>query len=677
MRKTVSIGRAVILVLMPLLLTAVVLVGLYELQIVHGEAYYERSLNTIVSHETVPASRGSILDRNGRVLASNRVGYNVTVDRERLVAGGDPNGTLLTLVALADEAGAAHGDTLPISADPPFRWYAAMTEAQSAMLARYLEHFELAEDISATELMDWFRGHYSVDPGYSDTRARIAVGIRYELETRTLFEYSDYVFVTDADIDLISAVKERGLPGVSIETTSVREYLTDCAVHLLGRVGPMNSEEIELYRERGYPMNARVGKDGVERVFEQYLHGTDGLMTVTRDQNGSITDSVTLREPQAGANVTLTIDLSCQQTAEDSLARTISELNEGREADKLIKGGAVTVIQVGTGDVLASATYPTYDRETFATDYASLATDPMAPLYNRAVMGTYPPGSTFKMTTAIAALESGKITPETSIYDESVFSPYEGYEYRCWIAPGSHGMLTVATALQNSCNFFFYTVGLNTGIDTLSRYASLFGLGQSTGIELPESTGILANPEYKKTVVGEDWYVGDTVLASIGQSYNLFTPMQLASYTATIASGGDRYAAHLLRSVKSYDNSTQLEYYTPHVLSQVGADPENMAVVQYGMFLVSKYGSPSEILGSYPVDVASKTGTAQLGEGKENNAVFVAYAPYENPEIALAVVVEGGGSGASVVQIAKDVFDYWFTYRRADPAGYAENKLLK
>lgn len=677
MRKTVSPGRVAVLVLLPLLLTVAVAVGLYQLQIVHGDAYYERSLNTVVSNQTVPASRGSIFDRNGRILAYNRVGYNVTIDRERLVAGGDPNGTLLTLVALADEAEAVHGDTLPITVKTPFRYLAAMTEAQSAMLARYREHFKLAEDMSAPELMAWFREHYSVDPGYSDARARVAVGIRYELETRTLFEYSDYVFVTDADIDLISAVKERGLPGVSVETTSVREYTTDYAIHLLGRVGPMNSAEIEQYKPLGYPMNARVGKDGVERAFEEYLHGTDGLMTVTRDQNGSVTDAVTVREAQAGGNVTLTLDIACQQTAEDSLARTISELNEGRTEDKLIKGGAVAVLQVGTGDVLASASYPSYDRETFATDYASLATDPMAPLYDRSVMGAYPPGSTFKMNTAIAALESGKITPDTLIYDESVFSPYEGYEYRCWIAPGSHGWLTVSTALQNSCNFFFYKTGLETGIDTLSRYAALFGLGQPTGIELPENTGILATREYKETVLGEDWYPGDTILASIGQSYNLFTPMQLASYTATIAAGGDRYAAHLLRAVKSYDNATLLEYYAPRVLSRVEASEENMNTVRYGMLLVSKYGSSSEIFGRYPVDVASKTGTAQLGEGRENNAVFVAYAPYENPEIALAVVVEGGGSGASVVQIARDVFDYWFSSREADSSYSTENQLLK
>ena len=677
MRKTVSPGRVAVLVLLPLLLTVAVAVGLYQLQIVHGDAYYERSLNTVVSNQTVPASRGSIFDRNGRILAYNRVGYNVTIDRERLVAGGDPNGTLLTLVALADEAEAVHGDTLPITVKTPFRYLAAMTEAQSAMLARYREHFKLAEDMSAPELMAWFREHYSVDPGYSDARARVAVGIRYELETRTLFEYSDYVFVTDADIDLISAVKEHGLPGVSVETSSVREYTTDYAIHLLGRVGPMNSAEIEQYKPLGYPMNARVGKDGVERAFEEYLHGTDGLMTVTRDQNGSVTDAVTVREAQAGGNVTLTLDIACQQTAEDSLARTISELNEGRTEEKLIKGGAVVVLQVGTGDVLASASYPSYDRETFATDYASLATDPMAPLYDRSVMGTYPPGSTFKMNTAIAALESGTITPETQIYDASVFSPYEGYEYRCWIAPGSHGWLTVSTALQNSCNYFFYKTGLDTGIDTISRYAALFGLGQPTGIELPENTGILATREYKETVLREDWYPGDTILASIGQSYNLFTPMQLASYTAAIAAGGDRYAAHLLRSVKSYDNATLLQYYAPRVLSRVEASEENMSTVQYGMLLVSKYGSSSEIFGSYPVDVASKTGTAQLGEGRENNAVFVAYAPYENPEIALAVVVEGGGSGASVVQIARDVFDYWFSSREADSSYSTENQLLK
>ena len=677
MRKTISAGRAAVMILFPVLLTAAAILGLYNLQIVHGSDYYDQSVNTLVSTQTVQASRGSILDRKGRVLVSNRAGYNISLDRERLVAGGDPNGDILRLVAIADRLGHSYSDTLPISAAEPFTFDAAMSDTQRTRLDNYLAHFGLSPDTDAPELMSWLRDHYSMDPGYSSASARTAAGIRYELETRTLFDFSDYVFAEDADMDLISAVREEGIPGVGIDATSVREYHTPYAAHILGRVGPMNETEYEKYGSLGYPMNARVGKDGVEQVFEEYLHGTDGEMTVTRTKNGTVTDSVYTTVPQAGSNVTLTLDIRCQQAAEDSLARTIAEMNASRDDDKKVAGGAVVAIEVGTGDILASASYPTYSLETFSQDYAELEADPAAPLYNRAIKGTYSPGSTFKMNTAIAALQSGVITPGTQIYDKGIFDEYSGYEYKCWIWPGSHGTLNVSTALQNSCNYFFYKVGLETGIDTISYYASLFGLGQSTGIELDENTGILATREYKETVVGEDWYPGDTLLASIGQSYNLFTPMQLASYAATIAADGTRYSAHLLKSVKTYDNSVTTYSYEPTVLSRVEADQSYFDAIKLGMYYVSKYGSPSGVFGSYRIDVASKTGTVQLGDEKQNNAVFIAYAPYEAPEIAVAVVVQGGGSGAYVTQIARDVFDYWFSAKEEDSSISTENTLLK
>ena len=676
MRKTVSPGRVVVMILLPLLLAAAALAGLYNLQIVNGEAYYERSVNSVVSTSIVPASRGSIFDRNGHVLVSNRVGYNITIDRRRLVAGGDPNGALLTLIAIADGLGQPYADTMPVSFTTPFVFLDGEREPESR-LSRYLAHFDLAEDISAPELMAWFREHYSVDPGYSDAKARLAVGVRYELETRTLFDFSDYVFASDVGEEMISAVKERGLAGVSVDTTFVREYHTRYAAHLLGRIGLMDEEEYARYKLLGYPMNARVGKDGVEQVFEEYLHGTDGLMTVTRDQNGTITDAVYTQEPQPGGNLTLTLDIRCQQAAEDSLARLIGEINEGRDEDSKVPGGAVVALEVGTGDLLAAASYPSYDLTTFSRDYADLLADPTAPLYNRAIKGTYPPGSTFKMNTAIAALESGTITPNTQIYDKSIYTEYSGYEYKCWIWPGSHGMLTVTTAIQNSCNYFFYKVGVDTGIDTISYYAALFGLGQSTGIELEENTGILASRAYKNEVIGESWYPGDTLLAAIGQSYHLFTPLQLASYAATIASNGTRYAAHLLKCVKTYDNSDLLISYEPRVLSRVEADQANFDAVKQGMYNVSKYGSPSGVFGAYRVNVASKTGTAQLGEDQQNNGVFIAFAPYEAPEIAVAVVVEGGGSGALCAQIARDVFDYWFAAKDANSSISTENELLK
>ncbi len=678
MRKNISYGRAAAIIIAPLLLAAIALFGLYNLQVVHADEYYDQTVNTVVSTHTVPAARGSIRDRNGRLLVSNRLGYSIGIDRERLVAGGDPNGDLLTLNEICTQLGYDHTDRFPVSLLPPFTFVDDMTSSQRDWLDKYLEHFDLAPEISATELMTWLREHYSVPEDYSDEDARIAVGIRYELEGCTLFDLPDYIFVSDVEQELISSVKEHGLPGVSIETTSVREYHTDYAAHILGVVGLMNDEEMEYYTdELGYPMNAKVGKYGVEEIFEEYLHGSDGKMLVTRAENGTVIDSVYTQEPKAGGNVTLTLDILCQQVAEEALASTIESINAEREEDEKITGGAVVAIEVGTGDVIASASYPTFDIERYFSDYAELSSDPAAPLYNRATKGTYSPGSTYKMNTAIAGLQTGTITPYTQIYDRAVFDRYSGYEYKCWTYPGSHGTLNVSTAIQNSCNYFFYSVGVDTGIDAISHYAKLFGLGQPTGIEIEENTGILASREYKETVVGESWYPGDTLLASIGQSYNLFTPMQLASYAATIASNGTRYSAHLLKCVKSYDNTTLLESYTPQVLSEVDAEQEYFDAVQLGMLYVSKYGSPSGVFGNYQVDVASKTGTVQLGEGLINNAVFIAFAPYEQPEIAVSVVIEGGSAGAIGAQIAREVFDYWLAAGADSSSVETENSLLR
>lgn len=677
MRKPISAARAAVITAVPLLLSIIALLGLYSLQINHSGDYYGQAEKTVVTTQTVSAARGNIYDRNGLLLVSNRIGYNITIDRERLVAGSEPNGALLTLVRLCREHAVDYSENFPVSAQTPFSYSADLSAGQLETLANYLEHFELAENISAAEFIAWLREHYSVPVEYSDSEARTAIGIRYELEIHTLFDYSEYIFAEDISGELIAAIKEHGLPGISITTSSVREYHTDYAAHILGVIGSMDEDEYAYYKELGYPYNAKVGQYGIEEIFEEQLHGVDGEMIITTAENGTVIESVYKTEPQPGNNITLALDIRCQQAAEDALAETIESINTDREETEKITGGAVVAIEVGTGDVIASASYPTFSVENYFSDYAALSADPSAPLYNRATKGTYSPGSTFKMNTAIAALQTGAISTTTEIYDRGLFDRYSGYEYKCWVYPGSHGSLNVTTAIQNSCNYFFYSAGLDAGIDAISHYAELFGLGQSTGIELEENTGVLASREYKENVIGESWYPGDTLLASIGQSYNLFTPMQLASYAATIASDGTRYSAHLLKNIKSFDNSVLLESYTPQVLSQVEADQEYFDAVKLGMLYVSKYGSPSGVFGYYQVDVASKTGTVQLGEEKINNAVFIAFAPYENPEIAVAVVIEGGSAGAIGAQIAKEVFDCWLTQRNETDSINAENSLLK
>ncbi len=666
--------RAITLIALPILLACALLLALYSLQVVNRAVYREQGRTTITRVENVPAARGDILDRYGRLLVTNAVSYDIQIERSVLVTDEDPNGILLGLIALTEAGGIHHTDTLPISMDAPFT-FTEMDDIQAGRMADWLEHFELQE-LSAPEVMDWMRNHYSVPEEYTPAQARLAVGVRWELELRTLFGIVDYVFATGLDQEMIAAVSERCYPGVSITVGSHRVYRTPYAAHLLGRIGPINKDQVEKYTALGYPLNALVGQDGAEAAFEEYLHGVDGKRVTVRSADGEILSSYYTEEPKAGADVTLTIDLSAQQATEEALARVIAKINSDRlrrsgSDAQLAQGGAAVVIQVGTGDILAAASYPSYDLSGFLENYSELVADPNRPMFNRALQGRYAPGSTFKVVTATAALTEGVITPNTTIYDRGIIDEYEGYTFTCWTYPGSHGTINVMEALQMSCNYFFYITGRSVGIAALDRYAAAYGLGQSTGIELYENTGILASIDYKKEAIGEDWYVGDTLQAAIGQSYHLFTPLQLASYAATIAADGKRYATHMLYSVSGPQGFRN----PPEVLSTVNASEDTFDVLREGMLMASRYGSASYVFGNYRIPVCSKTGTAQISEDTVNNAVFIAFAPMEDPEIALAVVVENGANGYYLAEVARDIFDWYFT-REPEAAPIPEGTLL-
>ncbi|NLO48560.1 MAG: penicillin-binding protein [Clostridiales bacterium] len=677
MQKILKPFRIAFMIVIPIFLSAACLIALYDLQILNGAAYFEESQNSIITNETVAASRGSILDRYGRLLVSNRISYNVEINRSDLVQSEDPNGILLNLVRHAEDLGIGYMDTAPISFTFPFTFSPEMTSSQANLLNDYIAHFKLDPGITAEELMAYFKQHYAIPDIFSDEDLRIAAGIRYELELQELFNLQPYYFASDISIDFISVIEEGKYPGVSIAAVPVREYHTDYAAHILGRIGPIYKDEYEHYKALGYPINALVGKDGLEAVFEPYLRGVDGERATTTNSNGIVTNVLYTKDPKPGNNVVLTLDIECQQVAEDALKSTIDSINAGRqENQELAKGGAVVVLDINNWDVLASASYPTYQLASFSKDYSDLLLNPMDPLFNRAIQGTYSPGSTFKMVTAIAALNEKIITTETKIHDDGIYTEYKGEHPRCWIFPGSHGTINVIKALEVSCNYFFYFIGDRTGIDNISKYASQFGLGQSTGIELDEYLGTLATREYKEENFHESWYGGNTLQAAIGQSYNLFTPMQIASYCATIANDGKRYSAHFLRSIMSHDSSETVYTYAPELLSTVQAEPEYFSAIKLGMLNVSKYGTSSSAFSSYAVEVASKTGTVQLGDDVENNAIFIAYAPYDDPQIAVAVVVESGGAGSAVTQIAKSVFDYYFSSKNAGNNQAAENQLL-
>ena len=372
-----------------------------------------------------------------------------------------------------------------------------------------------------------------------------------------------------------------------------------------------------------------------------------------------------------GNYLILTIDSDLQRVTEESLAKNIESIrnSSGTKAKNGAdcNAGAAVVIDVKTGDTLALASCPTYDMSRFDEDYSELIENDAKPMWNRAVSGLYSPGSTFKPLTAIAALETNNLEVNEIIEDKGVYKFYADYQPTCWIwneYKMTHGRQNVSAALENSCNFFFYEVGRRLGIDTLGKYAAMFGLGESTGIELSEETaGHMASPEYKKQVVqnvtSQDWYGGDTLQAAIGQSYSLFTPIQLANYAATIANGGTRYKVNLIKSIRSSVDGSVVKEFEPEIIENVNMDEDVLNAVNQGMKRVADEGSASEVFSNYGVQVGGKTGTAQVGGGS-NNAVFIAYAPFDNPQIAVSVVLEHGVRGTNAAQVAKDIFDAYF-----------------
>lgn len=648
---------------------------LYDAQVVHGSENRARSITSNTASETVTASRGIITDRNGKVLVSNRLAYTLVVDKSSF--GKDEaalNDAIWQLIQLCQEQGVTWNDTLPMTTgSSPQLTSKSLTES----FREYLDDNKLPTDGGSAEVLAAMRKLYKVDDSYTDAQARLIVGVRYELDGR-----SSYTFAEDVSTELLGRITDGKYRGVTIKTAAARVYNTKLAAHILGTVGAIWQEEWRSdestgyvgYADKGYNMNDLVGKDGVEKAFEEYLHGKDGKRLITTDENGKITGELYTREPQPGGTVALTIDIDLQQVVEDTLASTIQGMID---KDSNERGGAAAVIQVGTGEVLAMASYPTYDLETFNQDYDELVKDERLPMFNRATQGVYAPGSTFKLCTSVAALEEGIITPSTIIEDKGIYTYYVDPQPMCWIwrqAHTTHGRINVSQAIVDSCNYFYYEVGRLTGIKKLDEYATAFGLGQSTGIEIGDVSGVLASPEWAEAH-DREWTDGQTITAAIGQSYNLFTPLQLANYVATLVSGGEHYEAHLLKNIKSYDNSRVIDVYGKGPLNDLNISDSTMAAVTKGMHDLT-YDSLRSAFSRCVVEAGAKTGSAQVGTDIANGT-FVAYAPYDNPEIAIAIVVEKGGSGSLLANAAVDIINAWFTRDGTGATAAGEDALMR
>lgn len=695
--RTIKKDRIIVLASVLALLLIIYIVALYNLQIIEGKAYYEESRNFTTTTSTVVAARGNILDRYGRVLVTNKSCYNLTININELFPSDnsvDSNAVILELINMVREYGDDYIDDLPITKQPPFE-YTEMSSVDKARLDKYKANRGLDANASAVEVLSDMHTRYGVDSNYSAEEARAIIAVRYAVNVRYLINTSDYVFVEDADMELISQILENNVVGVSIKESYVREYNTEYASHILGYVNWISNDQYETYvTNMGYAADTKVGQEGAELAFEKYLHGTNGVVQTTTAPDGTVVSTEYLKEPVPGNNVYLTIDGQLQEITERALQNGVAQIREkirqqqeedgdipeGSEPEESKAGAAVVVVDVKTGEPLAIASYPTYNAAELLENYSELISDPTNPLFNRALQGVYAPGSTFKPATAIAALSEKIISTATVVNCEGKYDRYEaqGYAPQCWNHYG-HGDENLVDAIKDSCNIYFYDTGLNTGISNMAKYAALLGLGESTGIELPERTGNMSNPDNHFELVGEVWTAGDAMQAAIGQSDSVFTPLQLAEYCATVANNGVRHSASILKSVRSFDYSDNIYEREDEILSTIELEQYNWDAIHQGMYLVANdpAGSAYSAFRGYTASsVAAKTGTAQKGK-LLNDSIFICYAPFEDPEIAIAIVVEEGSAGSNGAPIAREILEAYFSIQTATDVTETEGKLLK
>ena len=697
-------NRFRVLSALSLAVLGIYLVVLFNIQVVHHEDYLAKSTQTITRVETVTASRGIITDRSGRTLVSNQYAYSLTFDPSLLKAGENQNAAILRLLQLCREQGVDWEDNLPLSQSDSLRFTVdALTDTQKSYFLAYLRNLKPARELLAAyvrrnpsllkepakgetaldpasakdadllkqtkasalsntlllkagitpaKLLEWMREDMDVDSSCSQEDARLILGVRYELQLRKLGANNNpYILVENVDVEFCSLISDGAFQGAQVSRTSTRAYETTYAAHVLGLVGAISDYTDEL-KEKGYRASDTIGISGAESAFEEYLRGTDGKRVTSVNSDGKITGEYYKTEPRSGYTVELTLDLDLQQSVEDTLSAKVAQLNEKDGLDS--RGAGAAVIKVGTGEVLALASYPTYDLSTYRQDFTELSADPAKPLFNRATSSPYAPGSTLKPATAVAALESGVTTPSETVFDPGYWM-YPSTTWKvptyCWNHSG-HGRVNATSAITNSCNTYFMEMGYRMGLDTLNEYCSAFGLGEPTGIEIGESTGRQAVNE-----AGQD----QAPWAAFGQANQEYTPLQLANYIATLVSGGKHCPAHLLKSVKSYDNSEIIATGSTEPLNTISISDSTLQAVKKGMLgYTTNGGSVAVPFRNCVVSAGAKTGTAQIG-GAMKNGVFVAFAPYDEPEIAVALVLENADAGAVLASTAVDIINSYFS----------------
>lgn len=648
--------RSVISVLLVVAIALGFSATLYNIQITNHE-YYASKNNTIKTY-TVPieAARGEIVDRNGNALVTNRQANSIILDAAYFPAGSENerrNEILLHLIQLFEQNDEEFAQNLPLKVGKGGK--IAFTDDEEAIeTMKSPDMFHLQSYATAQNCYDAMIEKYGLE-NY-DTKTALKIGnIRYEL-TRLLFSISNPVTIAEeVSNETVAAIKEdqERYLGADVQVVTHREYTdSTLAPHILGTVRKINAEEYKELKDSGYGIHDQIGESGIELAKESELRGTPGEKTITIDNDGNVTEEIT-KEPVQGDTVVLTIDRDLQALAQKELEKVCVK------TDAYNSGGAVVVENVKSGEVLAAASYPTFDLADYYDKYETLATDPRRPLWNRFALGTYAPGSTFKLMMACASMEEGIINRGSTFVCGGLFKYYD-QTFQC-LRKTAHGYENVETALRDSCNIFFYNCAERLGIAKMNEYASLFGLGEKTGVEITESSGILAGPE-EREAAGGIWQSGDTIQAAIGQSDNLFTPLQLSNYCATVANGGTRYQMHFVKSL--INNKTGSVNETGAKVEEViELKDSTLSAVHSGMRMVATNGAPSTIFNAMDTKVACKTGTSQVYVNgvKKNNGFLTSYAPYNNPEISIASVVEMAGSGTETAEITSSIINYWYS----------------
>ena len=676
-------GRFTILIIL-VCLVGIILVGqLFNLQIVNGESYREQSEKRLTRESETYAPRGEIYDRYGKLLVTSEAAYILQLYRTKITSE-ELNVVLLKVAEILEKNGDTYYNDFPINFETM-----DFTKSEASMKV-WKKNNKIDEDATVQQVIDFYKEKYDVTTENINDIEKI-FAMRYEISSNGYSNYRAVTLAKNISFQSMLEIEEKNaeLSGVYITKQPIRKYLTgSIASHILGYTGKISDTELKNRKDQGYTLNDIVGKSGIESSFEEYLRGTNGSKRLEMDSSGRISNEEEIEESAMGNSVVLTIDLDLQTKTEEVLEDIIKKIQNGELNNTKYEdatAGAAVVLEVKTGEILALASYPTYSPGDFADginneEYKKYFQNKDTPMFNRAIQGTYPPGSTFKMVTGIAAIESGGIGVNEMVNDTGVF--YLGHKPACWIWNSRrqvHGNVNAKTALMVSCNYYYYEVASRIGIDKIAEYARKFGLGEKTGIELfGEASGTVASREYVAALnekgAKKTWTIGDTLSAAIGQSYNTFTPLQMCYYISTLANKGEKTDVTIIKDVIDAEgNSLDMTEVRKNLNEKLGLEEKALEDIDIsdstidaifeGMRSVTgdHGGTVYGTFSSFPIEVAGKTGTATSGNGSDN-AWFVGFAPYDDPEIAVVVIVEHGGHGYFTARAVKDIMEEYFGY---------------